>query len=249
MNEDFKLPVSSYDEIMKVIIAYGSGKIGVSVSLDDLVKVSGMGRTVLSKNNGFLIQTNLISKGSKKAPTDLCKKLADAYSMGLSEEISKIWRGIVERDEFMSKMISVVSVRKSISRQDYVKHIVYTSGCGKSAPYKTGASALVDIFKTAGVIDEDNGNIVIGGVRLSPITDDTHSSIDINVMKETEQVLTIETEESVLNPSFYIQQYTCESGQIAKIIIPENATEDDLLGFRDMVDIAMRRKFKIKTSV
>lgn len=46
--------------------------------------------------------------------------------------------------------------------------------------------------------------------------------------------------------TLYIQQYACESGQIAKIIIPDNATEDDLLGFRDMLNVALKRKFKLK---
>ena len=249
MNEEFKLPVSSYDEIMKVVKAYANGKTGVSVSLDELTKVSGIGRTVISKNNGFLIQTNLISKGSKKAPTELCKKLSDAYSMGLSEETSKIWRSIVEQDEFMSKMISVVSIKKSISRQDYVKHIVFASGCGNSPTYKAGASALVEIFKLAGLIGEDNGTISIGGNMITSTDMDHDKENDSARMMNADQNETLdepEKKDRADESSVYIQQYTCESGQIAKIIIPGNATEDDLLGFRDMLNIALKRKFKIK---
>lgn len=33
---------------------------------------------------------------------------------------------------------------------------------------------------------------------------------------------------------------------MAKIIIPENASKDDLLALRDMLDIVLKRKFKLK---
>ena len=87
MSDVYKLPVSSYDELIKIIKVYGSGKVGVPMSLDDLVKSSGMSKTIISKNNGFLVQLGLISEGNKKAPSDICKKLANAYSMNLQEQI------------------------------------------------------------------------------------------------------------------------------------------------------------------
>ena len=42
----------------------------------------------------------------------------------------------------------------------------------------------------------------------------------------------------------HIQQYTCENGNIAKIIIPDDATEDDLKGIREMLDVVISRHFK-----
>ena len=48
MPDVYKLPVSSYDELIKIIKAYGSCKAGVPVSLDDLVKSSGINKTIIS---------------------------------------------------------------------------------------------------------------------------------------------------------------------------------------------------------
>ena len=44
---------------------------------------------------------------------------------------------------------------------------------------------------------------------------------------------------------FITQAIPCESGKIARFIIPVDATEDDLLLLRDMFDVLLRRKFKI----
>ena len=44
--------------------------------------------------------------------------------------------------------------------------------------------------------------------------------------------------------NYFVQLYTCESGAIGKIIIPEDATEDDLLAFKDFLDIVVRERLK-----
>ena len=43
----------------------------------------------------------------------------------------------------------------------------------------------------------------------------------------------------------YIQQnYETESGKLAQIIIPKDATQDDLAAISDMLDILIKRRFK-----
>ena len=44
---------------------------------------------------------------------------------------------------------------------------------------------------------------------------------------------------------YYITQYTCENRQIAKIIIPQDVTKDDLKGIKDMLDVVIKRHFKV----
>lgn len=243
MAEMYKLPVSSYEELIKVIRAYGNCKKGVPISLDDLVKSSGMSRTVLSKNNGFLKQMNLITEGSKKAPTEMCVKLSDAYSMNLQEQIVHLWRQMIEQDEFVSSMISVISVKGSMPKTEYANHILYAAGCGKAITYRAGAVAVIDILKMIGVIKEEDGKIMMGDSAsnsISPASERSYRDLNIEDASSYTSPVVLEKESAV-----FIQQYTCESGQIAKIIIPESATKDDLLGFRDMLNIALKRKFKL----
>lgn len=46
---------------------------------------------------------------------------------------------------------------------------------------------------------------------------------------------------------YYIQQYTCKNGAIAKIMIPVDATQDDLKGIREMLDVIIKRHFKVES--
>lgn len=48
---------------------------------------------------------------------------------------------------------------------------------------------------------------------------------------------------------YYIQQYTCENRTIAKIMIPVDATQDDLKGIREMLDVVIKRHFKAGNEV
>ena len=243
MTESYKLPVSSYDELVKVIKAYGNCRKGVPISLDDLVKSSGLSRTVISKNNGFLKQMNLITEGNKKAPTEMCVKLANAYLMNLHEQIEHLWRLMIEQDEFLTSMISVISVKGSLPKNEYANHILYSAGCGKAVTYRAGATAVIDILKMIGILKEEEGKIMMGDSSSNSISSVTEHRNDEQNNDNTNintTSVSFEKESSV-----FIQQYTCESGQIAKIIIPESATKDDLLGFRDMLNIALKRKFKL----
>ena len=247
MADVYKLPVSSYDELIKIIKTYGNGKAGVPVSLDDLVKSSGMSKTIISKNNGFLIQIGLITEGMKKTPTELCRRLAKSYSMNLPEQTDALWRSIFEKDEFISQMISVIGVRTKISKTEFVNHIVYSAECGNGAGYKAGAAAIIEIMKRINMISEIDGDIVLSDLPGSTHIVDAISTENVEItspaLRTTQAANDIEPK---AEQTFYVQQYTCESGQIAKIMIPENATEDDLLGFRDMLNIALKRKFKLK---
>lgn len=249
MADAFKLPVSSYDELVKIIKAYGNGKVGVPVSLDDLVKSSGMSRTIISKNNGFLVQIGLVSEGNKKAPSDTCKKLANAYSMNIQEQIERIWREIINQDEFIDKMISMIGIKGKMSKNEYINHIVFSAECGNGAGYKAGAAAIIEILKITRAVSECDGNIVVGDTEIS--IKECDNTTDLNSDKKIEKFCDKKTEIATVSienvdTTFFVQQYTCESGKIAKFIIPEDATEDDLLGFRDILNITLRRKFKLK---
>ena len=43
----------------------------------------------------------------------------------------------------------------------------------------------------------------------------------------------------------YVQTYTCENGAIAKMVIPENATEADLKCIKEMVNSSLRHRFNV----
>lgn len=245
MAEIYKLPGSSYEELIKIIKAYSFGKSGVAVSLDELAQTTGMPKTVISRNNGFLVQTKLISEGTKKAATDLGKQIGKAYELNMAEQIQKCWNQVIDNDEFLSRMISTIQIKGKLSKTEFVNHIVFSSSTGNSSTARAGAAAIIEIFKIISLVEEQDGNLVIGTGKKNSIAETFIEENNASLIKQ--QRVIEESKENVFSEKeYFIQSYTFETGKVAKIIIPENASKDDLLALRDMLDIVLKRKFKLK---
>lgn len=249
MAELFKLPGSSYEEITKIIRAYSNVKNGQVLSLEDLAQMSGMDKTIISRNNGFLLQIGLITKGNKKAPTEMCITLGKAYKLGITEQISKIWFEIVKNDEFLNRMISTIQIKTEMTKQEFVNHIVFSSSNNNSNNARAGASAVIEILKLTQMIEENDGMIVSG--KSNAIEENVISEKSQNVVEiKNQEIKKVDNSIKEINSfeiGYYIQSYTCESGKLAKIIIPEDATEDDLFALEDMLKIVLKRKFKLNS--
>lgn len=248
MADVYKLPGSSYDELVKIIRAYSMNKCGAVVSLADLSQASGIDRTIISRNNGFLIQVGLITEGNKKASTEMCVELGKAYQFNMSDQIEKIWSDVVDHDDFLGHMVSAIQIKGKMTKNDFINHILFSSSNNNSNNARAGAVAVIEILKLTRLIDEKD-SVIVEGSKVSGIQNKeaTKKQNDIEVkmpVNKKEEALT--KENGIAGAQYYMQSYTCESGKAAKFIIPEDATEDDLLAFNDMLTIVLKRKFKIK---
>lgn len=158
MDDEFKLPVSSYDEIVKVIQGYGHYK--KPVSLDQISQVSGINKYSISKNTGFLSAVNILEGGQKKALTSIGIKLATGLSIGMTDQIQTLWRDIIQGNEFLSKMISALSIKNGMDQTTFHGHILYSSGYRKNKSSITGANTIIELLKIAGFIEEKEGKLV-----------------------------------------------------------------------------------------
>lgn len=185
MAEMFKLPGSSYDEIVKIIKAYSGTKEGTVQTLDDVAQSTGMDRTVVSANNGFLVQNGIITEGNKKSTTDTGRMLGRAYNSKIDDEVSRLWKIILFEDEFVGRMLTAVRVRNGMDKAGLINHIVYSSGQKETSRNKTGAGALVEILKTAGIVYESDGKIIIN--------EDTIDRENFNTVSTTADSLPVRT--------------------------------------------------------
>lgn len=245
--EKFKLPGSSYVELIKMIRAYGSGKVGTPCSLDDISKMSAVDKTQISRNNGFFIEIGLLQEGKNKAPTENCSNLAKAYSLNLSEKIAEIWRKIILKNEFLNSMINVIVLRSSMQKADYIGHLIYSSGCSNTNNSKAGATALIEIFKACNLLIEDNSIIYPGNVIHDNMLE-KKESVDIDMKNDliSETTNDIKKNEITTNSvDYFIQEFMCESGKKAKLCIPNDANEDDIITIYEFFKVILKRKYKI----
>jgi len=162
--ETFKLPGSSYEELCKIIQAYG--KLTKPSTLEDVSHTVGIHVTNISRNNAFLFAVSIIEGGKTKSATILGKKLALALEFDKSKEISLAWCEIVKASEFLSKMLAAIRIRKTMDLATFQSHIAYSAGQSKNANTMAGAKAIIEILKNAELIIEKDGQLIPSNVSI-----------------------------------------------------------------------------------
>src|SRR5258708_28868275 len=128
--ETFRLPKSSYDELVKIIQAYGNS--GPAANLDEVAQTSAMDKTIISRNNAFLISVGIIEGGKAKGITEKGKSLAQALHYEVLEDIATRWREVVSANDFLQKMVAAVRIRGGMEDSALQSHIAYSAGETKS---------------------------------------------------------------------------------------------------------------------
>ena len=187
MSDMFKLPASSYDEIVKIIQAYANEKEGTMLSLDDITHSSGVPRTVVSGNNGFLVQVGLTTEGNKKSATETGRMLGRAYIHKISEDVCRIWKDIFSEVDFLNRMISAVRIRNGMDRSSFLNHIVYSSGQKDTKQCRAGAGAIIEIMKVIGLLVESDGKLTV--CELDERTTDAEAYKDASPKEKGEVVI------------------------------------------------------------
>jgi hypothetical protein len=143
---------------VKIIQAYGNS--GQAADLDEVAQASAMDRTIISRNNAFLISVGIIEGGKAKGITEKGKSLARALHYNVLEDVATRWREVVNANEFLQKMVAAVRIRGGMEDSALQSHIAYSAGESKSAGVMAGAGAVVQILKVAGLVKEQDGKLV-----------------------------------------------------------------------------------------
>lgn len=118
---------------------------------------------------------------------------------------------------------------------------------------KTVITAAAKCFlENAEIMGVSSNGVLNYNLQSNPIEEMNENSGQTIAEKDSEsiqQTTTAPNAETMLKPKSaekdYIQQnYETENGKLAQIIIPKDATQDDLAAIRDMLTILIKRRFK-----
>jgi hypothetical protein len=146
-------------ELEKIIKGYCNAS--KDSSLNDIAKLVGMHKTVVSKNNPFLAELGVVKGGKKKVITDIGSKFGRAIEHNHISDIQKYLSDLVGSSEFFSDLITTVRIKNGMSFEELSKHILYVSGQKTNAQNKTGAKAVIDLFKKGDLLAEKDGKLFV----------------------------------------------------------------------------------------
>jgi hypothetical protein len=155
---EFRLPGSSYEELVNIIVAYGTRD--EAARPGDVGKLDAVHQSSVSRNNGFLTEIGVLQGESKKLITRRGRALALALARKDRVEIRSNWRAIVATNEFLQNVVAAVKLREGMLYPTVQAYIAHAAGQPRNKPVMTGAGAIVEILKAAGLLKEEAGELV-----------------------------------------------------------------------------------------
>jgi len=221
--EKIKLPRSSYEELSKIITAYGA--LSRPAGLNDVAQSSGVHKTQISANNAFLAFIEIIEGGNKKSITEKGKALARALEHQMEPEKRAVLKEIIDENDFLTKMVQAVRIRRGMEISQFENHIAFSSGETKSGVVRTGARAVLDILLDSSVLIEEGDKILYNkDLQKSPEISENKKSASSNF-----------NEEKVVEKRFEIPQSNLKTGLSVNIKLSINATPNELDGLGNKI--------------
>jgi hypothetical protein len=155
---EFRLPGSSYEELVNIIVAYGTRD--EASRPGDVGKLNAVHQSSVSRSNGFLTEIGLLQGESKKLITRRGRALALALARKDEAEIRQNWRAVVASNEFLQNVVAAVKMREGMLYPTVQAYVAHAAGQPRNKPVMTGAGAIVEILKTAGMLREEAGELV-----------------------------------------------------------------------------------------
>jgi hypothetical protein len=155
---EFRLPGSPYEELVNIILAYGTRD--EAAGSGDVGKLDAAHQSSVSRNNGFLTEIGVLQGESKKLITRRGRALALALARRDQAEMRKNWRAIVATNEFLQNVVAAVKLREGMLYPTVQAYVAHAAGQPRNKPVMTGAGAIVEILKAAGLLREEAGELV-----------------------------------------------------------------------------------------
>ena len=155
--EMFRLPGSSYEELVNIIVAYGTRD--EASNPGDVSKLDAAHQSSVSRNNAFLAAIGVLKGEREKLVTRRGRALAQALARKDRAETRRNWREIVSTNEFLQNVVAATKLREGMSYPTAQAYIAYAAGQPRNKPVMSGAGAIIEILKSAGLLEEEAGEL------------------------------------------------------------------------------------------
>lgn len=165
-DETMKLPGSGYEFITRVIQAYAA--VGGAAALEKVAGVLSVDPSQVSRNTGFLVSVGVLDGGKYKKITAAGSQLALAMNHDNQEEVSRLWREVLEPNAFIQRVLASVRIRGGMDVSTLTSQIAYMAGAAKSKNTTTGSGAVLEMLVRSGLVRERDGKYVVPPAPTAP---------------------------------------------------------------------------------
>lgn len=168
-------PGGSWESLKRIIRAYHAVADNEAPTVEDVARLAGVQRPVVSSNNNFLRSTGILQETANKL-TQVGTRLATGLGINNQALISSALQEIIRTQEGLTYLVNLLKARFSMSVEAFRGEIVMITGLDENSRNLQFLKAVVDMLQESLIVKVENDDITYLGTHVSYLGNDSSSS-------------------------------------------------------------------------
>jgi hypothetical protein len=152
MANKMSMPRGSWSQLKKIVRAYGAVHDAEKPTVEDVAKLAGLARSVVSGNNEFLRELEILSKEENKL-MPLGTKLAHSLQLENDGLVAEALQEIVRANPTLNQWIAMVRARGQVKRDFLEGTIALAVGITEKNKQVVPVNAILELLQESQLIE------------------------------------------------------------------------------------------------
>jgi hypothetical protein len=175
-------PGGSWESIKKIIRAYHAVTDNENPTVEDVAKLAGVQRPVVSMNNNFLRSAGILQEGTNKL-THVGGRLATGFGINNQSLVSNAIQEIVRGQEGLSYLVNLLKVRSMMTVEAFRGEAVMVTGLEPESRNLQFLKTILDMLQEGRIVKVENDEIHYPGVYVGDISGKVETSAKADAPK------------------------------------------------------------------
>jgi hypothetical protein len=171
ISDKFAMPYSSWDAVQKILRAYNAASGYEKPTVNDIAKLAGIQRPMVSANNNFLRELGLLQAEQNKL-TPIGIRLATGIELGNESMVTEALQDSVRYSAGLSQLLNTLRARGTMTVESFKGHLITVAQLKSNSPTLNYIRTVIDYLEAADVIQTNGDNITYTGHGISPRAND-----------------------------------------------------------------------------
>jgi hypothetical protein len=162
-------PGGSWESLKKIIRAYHAVADNESPTVEDVAKVAGLQRPVVSGNNNFLRSAGILQENANKL-TPVGDRLATGLGINNPSLVDSAIREIVRSQEGLAYLVNLLKARSTMPVEAFRGEIVMIIGLDPDSRNLQFLKAILDMLQEGRIVNVENDEIHYKGTYVGDMS-------------------------------------------------------------------------------
>ena len=162
-------PGGSWEAIKKIIRAYHVVEDNENPTVEDVAKIAGVQRPVVSSNNNFLRSIGILQESANKL-SEVGARLATGLAVGNQSLVTGALEDVVRAQDGLKYLVGLVRARSKMSVEAFRGEIIMLCGLGADSRNLAFLKTVIDMLQESTIIKVEDDEVIFRGYGVGEMT-------------------------------------------------------------------------------